>query len=238
MRNLILVLMSVALTVCMAVDGLAAGHSGPRPKGSPPANGSRHSPYHPPGRFGGDGQRPFGVRRGPPIFQELTDEQVAEVLAFVREKMPWRYEDLKRLSKSQPEAFRHTCRRLRFEIAQLNRLKKTDHEAYEAALEERRLKERATELAKSVREAKTEEQRRQRTDDLHDVARRLFDAEMKAREAQMRELEKRMGQFRRNLRERAEQRDAIVAQLVKNLIEGRRGNDRKPPPAPGPGSAP
>jgi len=230
MRKRVLTLIALALVGGLTVDALAARPPGPRGNGAPSADKSHWPSHRPGGRFSGEGRGPFGHRRGPPIFQELTDEEIEQVLAFTRETFPERYEQLKGLRESNPQMFRYACRRLRFEIGQLQHLKKTDKEAYRAAIEERRLKERAADLARRIRQAESEDERRKLTEELQDVASRVFDAEMKARKAQLHELDKRIEAFRRHLEERANQRDAIVKHTVEEYLEGRRDEGWKRPP--------
>ena len=241
MRKALLILTAVAAVGWMAAVGVTANPEGPRPKGPPPSTGpgQPHRPRpsttpHGPPRRGGRG--PFGRQHVPPMFRDLTDKQVGEILTFVREKMPWRYERLKALQESNPDLFRRTCRRLRFEIDQLRRLEKGDPEAYQAALEEHRLRTLVADLAARARQAGSTEERNRRVAELRDVLQRLFDAERKAREAQIRELEQRIHQLRQQLAERGQQRDRIIEELLERLLSGRQGpDDAEPPPPPAPG---
>jgi hypothetical protein len=191
----------------------------------------RGPPHHgPPGK----GRGSWGRRHVPPMFRELTDEQIEEILAFVKEKMPWRYEHLKKWQEEKPEFFRRMCRRLRFEIGQLKRLEKDNPKAYEAALEEHRLRARAAELAARARNAESEDAREKTKAELRGVLERLFDAEGKAREAQIHELEERIAHLRRQLAERAEKRDRIIDWLVERMLSGRHEEEDKPSPPPVP----
>ena len=182
----------------------------------------------------GPGRHGFDRRHVPPMFQKLTDEQVEEILAFVKEKMPWRYERLKTLQEEDPDAFRRTCWRLRFEIGQLQRLKKDNPDAYEAALEEHRLRARADALAEQARRAESDAAREKAVAELRGVLYRLFDAEGKAREAQIRQFEERIRHLREQLAQRARQRDRIVDWLLERMLSGRqdKGKGAGPPPPP------
>jgi len=205
--------------------------SRPRPPGLPPHSPAGHESPHR-GPAGRGSRRPFGRRHTPPIFQELTDEQVEEILAFVREKMPWRYERLRALQESRPDLFRRMCRRLRFEIGQLRQLKKEAPGAYEAAIEEHRLRARVADLAARARGADSAEERKRLAAEIRDVFERLFDAERKAREAQIRQLEQRIRQLREQLAERAEHRDRIIEHLLHRVLAGRQESDKDEPPPP------
>jgi len=238
MHKALLIPAAVAAVGWMAAATLGADPAELR-RGPPPASVRDGSAYRPhgsphPGPPGRGGRRPFGHQRVPPMFRDLTDQQIGEILTFVREKMPWRYERLRALQESSPDLFRRTCRRLRFEIDQLRRLEKGDPEAYQAAMEEHRLRTRAADLAARARQAGSTEERNRRVAELRGVLERLFDAERKAREAQVRQLEQRIHQLRQQLAERAEHRDRITEQLLERLLSGRQGPDdaEGPPPPP------
>jgi len=231
-------------TVLVLTAALAAGLAHPAAAGPgrntgpgrPPAGHAPRAPgavggtHRPPG-WGSSGpwRRPFDGRFVPPLFRDLTDEQIEAILDFVREKMPWRYPWLKSLREKQPAAFRRVCRRLRFEIEQLKRLKASHPEAYEAALEERRLRARVAELAGRVRQTAPGPERDELTDELRETLGRLFDAETKARSAQIHELENRLRQLQEDLRRRAEHRDEVIEGILKRILEGK----WMPPAVPG-----
>ncbi|MFO8013219.1 MAG: hypothetical protein R6X20_07930 [Phycisphaerae bacterium] len=239
MRKVLLIL-AVLVAVGWTASAVSGGdrdgwRRGPRSESArDDRDHDRDRPHGPPRRGPpGGGRPPFGRRHVPPMFQELTDEQVDEILAFVKEKMPWRYERLKAWQEEKPEFFRRMCRRLRFEIGQLKRLKKDNPEAYEAALEEHRLRARAAELAARARKAESEEAREKTKAELRGVLERLFDAERRAREAQIHELEERIAHLRRQLAERAEKRDRIIDWLLERLMAGNQDRDEdEPPPSP------
>jgi len=241
MRNLILTLTTAALVGWLAAAASAADPDGPGPEGPPPSMGpdQPHRPRHaptPPGPHRRGGRGPFGYQHVPPMFRDLTDKQIEEILAFVREKMPWRYERLKDLRESHPDAFRRLCRRLRFEIDQLQRLEKTNREAYEAALKEGRLRNDAADLVPRIRQTHSPDEKKRLVAELRDVLGRLFDAERKAREAQIHELEKRISQLRRQLADRAENRDRAIDHMLKWMLSTPQDTEDEegPPPPTGP----
>jgi polyhydroxyalkanoate synthesis regulator phasin len=236
MRKALWMLAALAAVGWMASSAVAGERDGRR-RGPPPESfrdrdddrdRRRGPPHHGPP----NGRRPFGRRHVPPMFRELTDEQIEEILAFVKEKMPWRYDNLTKWQEEKPEFFRRMCRRLRFEIGQLKRLKKENPKAYEAALEEHRLRARAAELAARARQAESDEAREKTKAELRGVLERLFDAEGKAREAQIHELEERIAHLRRQLAERAEKRDRIIDWLLNWMMS--RDHEAKDAPSPSP----
>lgn len=199
----------------------------PRPPGPParplppgPREGGRRGPVEPP---------PFMRGGEPAIFREVTDEQIENILAFVRKYMPWRVESLQKMRESEPERFRQLCRRLRFEVSQLLHLKERDEAAFQKAIEERRIRMRAAELAQRVRETENQQEREALVQELRGVINEMFELEIATQEAHIRGLEERIEQLRRELRERADHRREVVEQRLREAME-----DRPEPREPGP----
>jgi len=161
------------------------------------------------------------------MFHTPDQEQTEEVWAFVREHMPWRVEGLEKLRDERPEMFKAMTRRLRFEIGQLKRLQESDPKAFQAALEEGALRYRSIELTGQIRQTDDPERRKALTAELRGVVERLLEAEQKAREAQVRELEERLQRLRDQIRERAEHRQDVIEELMKRMLT-------EPPKPPGP----
>ena len=215
-----------ASSLAMAEEnGSKPAPDGPRrgPGGMQKWPGSRvPRPARPP-----DGERPrpgehgpFG--RGPSIFRDVTDEQIETILAFMKEHMPWRLESLQKMQESDPERFRQFCRRLRFEIAQLQQLKGRDEAAFRKAIEERQLKMQALALAHKIRETEGTGEKDKLTQQLREVLNRTFDLELATHEAHIRGLDERIEQLRRELKERAEHRSEIVEKRLNEALEGKR----------------
>ncbi len=190
-----------------------------RPGPPPPPHGTR--PRRPP-----EGERPRRGERGrfgrsPSIFRDVTDEQIETILAFIDKHMPWRREALEKMRRSEPERFRQFCRRLRFEIAQLQHLKGRDEAAFRKAIEERRLRMRAVDLAAKARTAEDPQEKEAFTKELRKVIDRMFGLELATHEARIRGLEERIEQLRRELKERAEHRREIIEKRLKEALEGK-----------------
>ena len=91
----------------------------------------------------GTGRAPYRVS---PMFRDLTDADIADVLAFVGEILPWLKDDMEKMRTAEPDRFCQTCRHLRFEIAQLRRMKEQDPAGFRMAIEEKRLRYQAVNL--------------------------------------------------------------------------------------------
>ena len=207
-----------------------------RQPGSPPPP---HRQYGPRSLRPPEGERPrYEERRrsgrSPSIFREVTDEQIETILAFIDKHMPWRREALEEMRRSEPERFRLLCRRLRFEVAQLQHLKGRDEAAFRKAIEQRQLRMRAVDLAAKTRTAEDPQEKEAFTKELRKVIDRMFGLELATHEAHIRGLEERIEQLRRELKERAEHRQEIVEKRLKEALEGKpeppfRGPSKGPP---------
>jgi hypothetical protein len=202
-----------------------AGPPGPPPKGPPDEGRSR--------------ERERDSMRVAPMFRDITDEDVAQIMAFVGENMPWLKPELEKLKETDQARFRQVCRHMRFDIAQLKNLKESDPEAFKNAIEERLLRARAGELAVKIRAATDAVERDALKADLRKVIDQLFDKETLVRNAQIREVEKRLDVLRKDLQDRAAKRDEIVEKRVDDMVKGRpegpperSGPPQGPPPPP------
>jgi polyhydroxyalkanoate synthesis regulator phasin len=170
-----------------------------------------------------------GRNRTPAIFGDATDEEIADIMAFTGEYLPWVRQDLEKMQKSDPEHFRQVVRRLRFEVAQLRSMKERDPAAFQKAIEERQLKARAQDLAAKIRAADAQE-KEAFTAELRKVLDKLFDAEMVTREANIRGLEERLTSLKRELKERSAHRQEILQKRMEQTIKGNVDSNLSPLP--------
>ena len=195
---------------------VSAEESPPMPPGPPmpPAEGRRHE-----GRREGVGEGPDGSRfRVPHLFRDATDEEITDILGFMKENMPWMHEEMATLRQTDPDRFRQLCRRLRFEIGQLRAMKERDPEGFRQALEAKRLKFHSGVLAAKVRAAQSPEEREQLAAKLRKTLERQFQLETATQEAAIRRLEERIAAVRKELQERAARRKEILQQRLDQLM--------------------
>jgi hypothetical protein len=184
---------------------------GDRPDTPPPPEGG------PPGE---NGSPRLGMRPGR-IFGPLTDEEIESILAFTSKYLPELRQELDRLRQDNPTMFTEDMRRLRFEIRQLEALQKRDEKAFQTALEERRLRLHARDLAAKTRAATDEAERTRLRTELCDVLGKLFDTEMVTREAEIHRLEERIKEVRDSLKERAAHRSQTIDKRLEKMLSGK-----------------
>ena len=247
MRRVPLVLVVAA---AVAVAGLVAGSAllyggerGDRPdRGGPAAGGSGGGPAGPAMKGSPDGGRDRDPVRPAPMWRTITDEDVAQIMAYVAENMPWMKADLEKQKDADPARFRMVCLHLRFDIEQLKALKAADPEAFKNAMEERKLRADAHDLAVKVRAATDPKERDALKEQLRTVIGQLFDKEMAVRTAQIQQVEKSLEDLRKKLKERVAARSDVVANRLDDMLKGRpEGPGDRPAPTekvPAPAAAP
>ena len=233
MRKVVLVLIVLAAAPLAAGLALAAvDDSGTRaqpaaaaPRAGIPAADKPGSPAGPPAsRRPPDADRPehrgAWRPRTPTIFRDATEEEIADIMAFTGEHLPWLCQDLEKMRQSDPDHFRQTCRRLRFEVSQLRSLKERDAAAFQKAIEERQLRLRALGLASKIRAATDAKEQEALTAALRQVLDKMFDAEMVTREANIRGIEERLETLRQELKARAAHRQEVRQKRLEEMLKG------------------
>ncbi|MBM4017621.1 MAG: hypothetical protein FJ288_04705 [Planctomycetes bacterium] len=217
------VVLTVALAALVSAAPILAKDDKPgRPEGSAAPSGAR--PPRPAPSPGGEAGRESADQegRGPvrvaPMFRDLTDADIADIMAFVGENMPWLKAELERMRDADATHFRTVCRHLRFEVRQLQDLKRRDPEGFRKAIEEKQLRFQAQDLASKARAAADSPERDGLVLALRRVIERLFDVEMATRGAQIGQLEGRLEELRRELKQRAAKRDEIVTGRLEDAL--------------------
>jgi hypothetical protein len=248
--RLILVVAIEAALVTLLIGASITHGSSSDPTTSTPATPTATSPATTPpppgkeprdrGRDRDEGPGRQGGMRVAPMFLDVTPEDVTKIMAFVGENMPWLKDELEKTRDSDATRFRQECRNLRFDMMQLERLKAADPDAFKGAIEERRLRFEAHELAVKIRAATDPDQKKALTAQLRQQVDKLFDVETATRKAQIHLAEVRLEALRKDLKDREAVRPDIVNKRVDDMVTGRadasQGPGDSPPPQPRPES--
>jgi hypothetical protein len=235
-------IMLVLFVLCLG--GLVAGSAltqaadrGDRSdRGGPPAVSPTGVPPGPPMKGSPDEGRGRDIFRTAPIWNDITDEDVTKIMAFVGENMPWMKADLEKLKESDQARFRMVCRHMRFDIEQLKALQKADPKAFKDALEERKLRAEVADLAAKARATTDPKELEALKEQLRPVLGQLFDKELAVRTAQIAEIEKRLDSLRKDLKDRTAGRKDIVETRMDAMLKGvPEGAGDRPAPPPGKG---
>jgi hypothetical protein len=176
-----------------------------------------------------DGQAPDGRSpvRVAPIFRDVTEADIADILAFVDENIPWQRPELDRLRTSNADQFRQVCRHMRYEVAQMKDLKARDPEAFRKAIEEKQLRFRAQDLAAKARATADPAERAALTEELRKIIDKLFDVELATRAAQATQLEARLDALKEELKTRSANREQIVKTRLDDMLKGKKEPEHK-----------
>ena len=234
MRRLmsVLALVTLAAVVAAAAPGPDPDAPPPPPDAGPP-DGPPPQGQPPPHR-GGPGEhwrgRP-GMRPG--IFGPVTDEEIAQVLAFMGEFLPEIRADLEKMRDKDPQLFQAYMRRLRFEIRQLKSLRQQDEKAFQNAIEEKRLRHQSRDLAARWRASTDAAERDRLRAQLREVVGKLFDAELVTREAHLKRLEEQLKRLREELKASGTRRTETIEERLERLLNppARPSDEEGPPPA-------
>ena len=221
----------VLATLAAGTLGPAWAEQGPieEPRPRQPVPGVREGLPPPEGRGPSHGAGPPGEwsrgRTGPRpgIFGPVTDEEVAQILEFLGQYLPEIRVDLEKMRDENPSLFQAYMRRMRFEIRQLKSLRQEDEKAFQNALEEKRLRHRARDLAARIRAGTNDADRERLRTELREVVGKLFDVELITREAHLKRLEEQLKRLREELKESGTRRAQEIEQRLERFIN--------PPPA-------
>ncbi|NBB96428.1 MAG: hypothetical protein GVY16_11915 [Planctomycetes bacterium] len=166
-------------------------------------------------------RRPGGPRPA------MTDEQVADVLEFVKAHWPEYHTRLRQVRRENPRRFRMMIRAAAHRMKQFTSL---SEEEREARIRESKLKIEIYRLSKQYRSAETDERKQAIRAELKQTVGEAFDVEQTVREYSLQRLESQLRQLRRDLGKRAERRDEIISERVEDIIRARYRvfRDRRP----------
>ena len=177
------------------------------------------------------GGRPEGRPEGRPDGREgwrprpLTDQQIEQGMAVLRETESPFLEKMQQMRESDPEQFRKSLGRFWPMLDYMVRTKTSDPDHYKLMVDDQKFNHRSWALAKQHRDA-TKEKKTEVAEkalaDLRKVAEEHFEVRQKLRERELTELEKRLVELRKRLVERKEKRQEMIDDQIKRLTTQQR----------------
>jgi len=164
------------------------------------------------GGIPGEGDRP------PPRFM-LSQEELEEMTAFVREHFPEQYEKLRRLHGK--DKLRPIAAKLWPRIREIILAYRRNPELGNLMVEDLKLEEQFREKFQSYRGA-SKESRKQIEDEIRTLLARQFDVRQKRRAVEIHELEKRLADQKRILEERSAHKDDIITRELDRRLHPER----------------
>jgi len=138
---------------------------------------------------------------------QLSAEQQAQALEYLKEKEPAQYKQVLELRKSNPRQY---AARLRSTWWWMRRIKDMPPEVQQAYTVRRDAFVTIWRLTKQMRESDSADEKRQLSKQLLELVRKNFDAGQIVSEYQLEKLAQRIKKMREDLRKRAEDRDRLI----------------------------
>jgi hypothetical protein len=212
------------------------GREGPDGQPGPGGPRERPGPGEPlgpggPGMPGAGDDVLMDLRPGEP----LTDEQRERITSFLRENAPRFATKLDELREADPKTADRLFTRMGPRIREAMAVRRRDPELFELRLEELRGGFAVLEAVKAYREARNsgEEGREERIAKAEADARAALVAQFDQRQAleahELRTLEKNLERRRKEVSERASERDAVIERQIERLRENKPLPDGGPP---------
>jgi len=168
----------------------------------------------------------------------LTKEQEEEVLAYLKKKRPDLYKQATSQREKDPRRYQRTIRSMWHFISRLKSLPKAVAEAEELR---QGLYFRMWRLAKELKDTRDPARQKKLRKQIHELADKRFDADQTIRQHRLSQLEGYIERLKRELKDRADDRKAVVREMVERVIGGaeryrepsERGPRSRPSPPPG-----
>lgn len=167
--------------------------------------------------------QPQGARRKPAPesiqkrdYRQLTPQQMAEALDFIRESNPQKADQLEALRSANPDSFQCELGSAHQRMMHWQNLKMRDPRSHARQLEIIRLEEDARQLGKRMAQA-PEAEKADIKNELQPILEKLFDLREEERHDEVKHLEKRIEVLKDRLNDRQKNRDRIIQKRLENL---------------------
>ncbi|MGQ9650032.1 MAG: hypothetical protein ACUVXJ_07970 [Phycisphaerae bacterium] len=190
--------------------------------------------------------------------EQMSPEQVAELMNFAEREFPKLHRRLVSLRETNPTMFRNMIRRVRGPVSEIVRIQQHDPKAARQLIDAHRIEVDLTELQSQYQAAKSDAQREQLKARMRELVIKRCEFRLRRLKAEITELEKRLEHAKKELAKREKDQDQVVDQELNRLLtsgatsprEGRlwssggpspgfRGGKRDPgPPSTKPSDAP
>ncbi len=177
-----------------------------QPPGPPPGNPGEGRP---PGCHG-EGQPP-----GPP--KELTEEQEAEVIAFGKQYLPTKFEQIMEIKEEDPMQYKKILADSYPLMLHLKKLQNKDKTMFDLIIQKEELDAQSIKLAREYNEAGDEATKSRIESELLDVVGRLFDVRQEEEKAKADKMEEELKKIREALAEKDKNRNAIIQNRIDEL---------------------
>jgi len=145
----------------------------------------------------------------------LTKEQEEEVLQYLKKKRPDLFQQATSEREKDPRRYQRTIRSMWYFISGLKSLPEPVRDAEEAR---HMLRIQMWRLAKELKDTQSPGRKKELTKQIHELADKHFDADQIIRQHRLSQLEGYIERLKRELKERAQDRQAVVRETVERMI--------------------
>ncbi len=149
---------------------------------------------------------------------ELTQEREEEVLQYVSQAYPHKYENLIQLRSRRPVLYRQALLRAYKEMQFAERLREENPEQYENLKLERELESQSQTLAEQYKTAETEAEKKAIEEKLRSVLIQTFEVRQANRQFEIDKLESRLQELKEKNEERQQNKNRIIQLRIDELL--------------------
>lgn len=214
----------LALSVpCLAQDDRPPREGDDEWRDGPGREGPRHDVDRP-GREPREPREPREGREGgprppnPPMPpRQLTDEEAAEVMEFLRTWDPYRVERMEQNRDRNPHDYMRLLTESYFEMKRVQELQKSNPEAFESMKKERSLEMQSFKLGEKIRATQDAAEKEKLKAELTPILSELFDIREKRKDDEIRRLEEDLKRLKEQVEKRRKNKEAIVEKRRREL---------------------
>ncbi len=163
---------------------------------------------------GRNGPRPPNPPMPP---RQLSDEEVAEVLEFLRGWDPYRVQRLEQFRERNPHDYMRTLQESYFEMKRVQEMQKSNPEAFEEMKKERGLEMQSFQLGEQIRKSEDAAEKDKLKADLKPVLEQLFDVREKHKDQEIARLEEDLKRLKEQVEKRRKNKESVVERRLREL---------------------
>ncbi len=149
--------------------------------------------------------------------KELTEEQEAEVIAFNKQYLPTKFEQIMEIKEGNPQEYKKILSESYPVMLHLKKLQNKDKSLFDLIIQKEELDAQSMKLAREYNEAEDEDTKSLIENELGEILGKLFDVRQKEEKAKADKMEEELKKIRETLAEKDKNRDIIIQNRLDEL---------------------
>lgn len=150
--------------------------------------------------------------------EQMSPEQVAELMNFAEREFPKLHRRLVSLRETDPTMFRKMIRRVRGPVSEIVRIQQHDPKAARRLIDAHRIEIDLTELQSQYQAARSDAQREQLKAKMRQLVAKRCELRLQRLKAEIAELEKRLERAKKEMASRERDQDQVIDQELNRLL--------------------